>query len=104
MYRCRVAGETCTCQMERLRRERKADPTFVKHTHQLQVDRLLDVHVKVEIRLKHVVNRLKIEGGWPETLKVSTVEARPGLLLDRLGNDFRDRFEQRCGRVVGNAH
>ena len=70
---------------------------------QSQVDALLDIHVLVEIRRKHLIDRLIIDRGGRRLGKMAAVEARIRLRLHDLADQRGNLLELLDGSFLSHA-
>ena len=60
--------------MERLGREGEANAFTLQAFHQGQIDRLLDVHVAVVVRIQNVVHDFEVQAAGTDGLEMGPVE------------------------------
>ena len=89
--------------MESLGRECELDSLVLEPTEEVQVDRLLYIHVRGVVRDRHEEDGLDVERKVPKTLEVTPIEPNLALAFDHLPNDSRRGLQLLGGGVVGQA-
>ena len=96
-------GCACSGQEDRLCRVGELRASLLDALEQLEVDRLLGVHVEVVVGIQHPVDGLEAKRGLGERHEVRAVETRERLLLDDLADDRGNAVDSLGRGVVGDV-